>query len=58
MKKTIVMAGLLTRPPSKRTSVRAKDSFRRADARRLGGRLKWPAMTEMRLMARAVRGAQ
>ena len=40
------MAGDLSRLPSKRTSVRAEESLRRADARRLGGRLKWPAMTE------------
>jgi hypothetical protein len=39
--------GLLSRPPSARTSVRAKDSLHLADARRLGGRLKRPAMTDM-----------
>jgi hypothetical protein len=35
----------LTRPPSGRASARPHDSFARMDVRALGGRLKWPAMT-------------
>ena len=40
------MAGHLSRPPSKRTSVRAKESFRRADARRLGCMIDCPRLCE------------
>ena len=42
------MAGHLSRPPSKRMFVRARDSVRAQTLVDLGGRLNWPAMTDIR----------